>query len=75
MAKIVSPAGDIALTLKHLKRKGNDIVISGTMGVWEADVFLPYDEIIKVAFTYNIFNVLIMFPIALIRGLFNRKKQ
>jgi hypothetical protein len=75
MGRIVSPAGDIALTLKHLKRKGNDIVINGTMGVWEADVFLPYDEIIKVALTYNIFSVLIMFPVAFIRGLFKRKRQ
>ena len=75
MAKIVSPAGDIALTLKHLKRKGNDIVINGKMGVWEADVFLPYDEIIKLALTYNIFSVLIMFPIAFIKGLFKRKRQ
>jgi hypothetical protein len=75
MGKIVSPAGEIALTVKSLQRKGEDIVIHGTMGVWEADVFLPYDEMIRVALSRHIFSILVMFPVALFKALFKKKKQ
>jgi hypothetical protein len=74
MGKIVSPAGEISLTVKSLQRKGDDIVIQGTMGVWEADVFLPYDEMIRVALTRHIFSILVMFPVALFKALFKKKK-
>ena len=70
MGKIVSPAGEVTFSMKSLKRKGDDLVIISTMGVWEAEVYISYKEILKFFLSRSLLLTVIMFPILIFRHWF-----
>ena len=67
MGKIKSPAGEVAFSLKSLKHEGTDLVIIGTMGIWEAEVHLPYGELLKFSLNRSTLLTVITFPILIFR--------
>ena len=75
MGKIVSPAGEMNIEMTSLKRKGNDIVIVGKMGVWDSEIYLSYGEMIRFFLGRGILQIIIGLPVVLIRGLFGQKKK
>ena len=75
MGKIVSPAGEMNIEMTSLKRKGNDIVIVGKMGVWDSEIYLSYKEMLRFPLVRGVLSIITGLPVVLIRGLFARKKK
>jgi hypothetical protein len=73
MGKIVSPAGEFSFAMKSLQRKGDDVVIIGTMGVWESEISLSYQEVFHFLFNPSVLIIAIMLPILPLKKLFRRK--
>jgi hypothetical protein len=74
MGRIVSPAGDITFKMTDIKSKGNDVVVVGQMGMWDSQIYFSYKEIMRLMFNRHLPQVIIMLPIALIRGTFKKNK-
>ena len=45
--KIESAAGEFEFHIETLKVTGNDVVIVGKMGVWEAETSMDRDDVLK----------------------------
>ena len=45
--KIESAAGEFEFQIESLKVTGNDVVIVGKMGVWEAETSMDRDDVLK----------------------------
>lgn len=76
MGKIVTPGvGEFPFVMSSLKRKGNNLVIVGTMGVWESEIYLSYQEALRFLLSRSVLLTIIMFPAVLIRGLFRRRGE
>ncbi len=75
MGKIISPAGEVTFIMKSLKRKGDDLVIIGTMGVWESEIYLSYKEMLKFFLSRSVLLIAIMLPILLFRSWFKRQEE
>ena len=75
MGKINSPAGDIAFEMKSLKPKQAGVLILATMGVWESEIYFSYAETLRFFLSLSLFLTIIVFPVALIRGMFKRKNK
>lgn len=48
MGKMLSPAGDMEITMLDISRDGDDLVITGQLGIWDAKIYLGPKEIISV---------------------------
>lgn len=48
MAKMISQAGEMAVTLKNVSAEGNDLVITGQMGVWDSKIIVPPGEVLSI---------------------------
>lgn len=48
MAKMISQAGEMAVTLKDVISEGNELVIVGQMGVWDSRIVVPADEALSI---------------------------
>ncbi len=48
MAKMISQAGEMAVTLKGVTSEGNELVIVGQMGVWDSRIVVPADEALSI---------------------------
>jgi len=67
MAKIVSSAGEMEMSLVSIGLEGNDIVIKGKMGVWDAKVSIPPEEALKtVSMMLNLSLILYIFKLPLL---------
>jgi len=75
MGKIISPAGEVTFIMKSLKRKGDDLVIIGTMGVWESEIYLSYKEVLKFFLSRSVLLTAIMLPILLFKNWFKRREE
>jgi hypothetical protein len=75
MGKINSPAGEISFEMKSFKRTSDGLVILATMGVWESEIYFSYSEALRFFLSPSLFLTIIVFPIALIRGMFKRKNK
>jgi len=75
MGKIISPAGEMTFIMKSLKRKGDDLVIIGTMGVWESEIYLSYKEVLKFFLSRSVLLTAIMLPILLFKNWFKRREE
>jgi len=75
MGKIISPAGEMTFSMKSLKRKGDDLVIIGTMGVWESEIYLSYKEVLKFFLSRSVLLTAIMLPILLFKNWFKRREE
>lgn len=75
MGKIISQAGEVAFNVKSLKREGDDLVIIGIMGIWEARVYLSYKEILALFLNRNLLLTIIVLPIQLLKGLFRQSEK
>ncbi|MBI2869818.1 MAG: hypothetical protein HYX96_08345 [Chloroflexi bacterium] len=49
MARMVSPAGDMEVSLSRLSRCGNQFVITGQIGIWDSDIYFTPEETMRVA--------------------------
>jgi hypothetical protein len=47
MGKMISPAGDMEITMIDIDRDGDELVITGQMGIWDAKIYLGSNEIIS----------------------------
>jgi hypothetical protein len=73
MAKIVSSAGEMEMSLVSVGIEGDNIVMKGKMGVWDAKVFIPPEEALKtIGMMLNLSLILYTFKLPL---LFLRKKN
>ena len=45
--KIESAAGEFEFRIETLKVTGNDVVVVGKMGVWEAETSMDRDDVLK----------------------------
>ena len=45
--KIESAAGEFEFQIESLKVTGNDVVVVGKMGVWEAETSMNRDDVLK----------------------------
>lgn len=75
MGKIISPAGEVTFSMKSLKRKGDDLVIIGTMGVWESEIYLSYKEVLKFFLSRSVLLTAMMLPILLFKNWFKRREE
>jgi hypothetical protein len=75
MGKIISPAGEVTFSMKSLKRKGDDLVIIGTMGVWESEIYLSHKEVLRFFLSRSVVLTAVMLPIVLFRCWFKRRKE
>lgn len=48
MAKIVSSAGEMEMSLLSIKVEGKNIMMKGKMGVWDAKITIPPEETLRV---------------------------
>ncbi|MBC7341802.1 MAG: hypothetical protein H5U02_05050 [Clostridia bacterium] len=65
MALVKSPAGDMTLDIKGLERRGNNLVMIATLGMWDSEVYMPAEElwaVAKKAFKASILGFLITVP-------------
>ena len=72
---VATGTGEIAFETKALKRKGNEIVIIGRMGVWDSEIYLSYGEMLKFFLGRGLPQIIIGLPIVLFKELFGRKKK
>lgn len=49
MAKMISQAGEMAVTLTDVSREGDDLVLTGQMGVWNSKIVVGREETLKIA--------------------------
>jgi len=75
MGTIISPAGEVTFSMKSLKRMGNDLVIIGTMGVWDSEIHLSHKEVLKFLLSRSVLLTAIMLPILLFRNWFKRREE
>ena len=79
VSKIVSEAGEVSFEINSIKREGQDLVVIGTMGVWESKVYLTPEEVMRALATgLSISAVLLLilsFPIVLFKRCFRPKEQ
>ena len=75
MGKIISPAGEMTFVMQSLKRQDDDLVIVGTMGVWESEIYLSYKEVLKFFFSRTVLLTAILLPVILFRHWFKRRES
>jgi hypothetical protein len=75
MGKIVSPAGDVSFLVKGVKRSETNMVIVGTMGYWDAEIYMSVGEMLKVFLNKSMPGIIVMLPIALVKAAFKGKKK
>ena len=49
MAHMVSPAGDMEVSLLRISRVGDQIVIVGRIGVWDSEIYFAPEENMRLA--------------------------
>ena len=49
MTHMVSPAGDMEVSLLRISRVGDQIVIVGRIGVWDSEIYFAPEEIMRLA--------------------------
>ncbi len=75
MGRITSAAGDVAFNMKSIRTDTNGFVIIGTMGVWDAEVYLSYKEILGGFVNPKTLLAVLKIPILLLIGLFRQKEK
>jgi hypothetical protein len=75
MGKIVSPAGEIDFKMDTFTCKGNDLIVTGRMGMWDSKIYFSYKEVLRLTLNLRLLQAIIMLPIVLIREQFQNKKQ
>lgn len=75
MGKLISQAGEVDFKTKGVKRKGTQLVIVSVMGLWDAEIHLSIGEVLRMFLNRNIPMIIIALPVALIMGLFERKRN
>ncbi len=79
MGKIVSPAGEVSFEMKSLNREGQNLVVIGTMGVWESKIHLTPDEVMRFLIAAlsspKILLFILSFPIVMLKQRFRSKKR
>ena len=67
MAKIVSSAGEMEMSLVSVGIAGDNIVMKGKMGVWDAKVFISPEEALKtIGMMLNLSLILYTFKLPLL---------
>jgi hypothetical protein len=67
MAKIVSSAGEMEMSLVSVGIEGDNIVMKGKMGVWDAKVFISPEEALKtIGMMLNLSLILYTFKLPLL---------
>ncbi len=49
MAKLIHATGELEVTIKDIALKEGQLVIQGKMGVWDANIFVPREEVGQLA--------------------------
>lgn len=49
MALMVSPAGDMDVKIARISAIGNQLVITGQIGVWDSEIYFPPEEVCYLA--------------------------
>ncbi len=70
MGKVVSAAGDVTFTMRVIKADDKGLVIIGTMGVWDAEVFLTYRELFGNFVRPSTLISIVRIPFLLLKRLF-----
>ncbi len=48
MAKMISQAGEMAVTLKDVTCEADQLVLVGQLGVWDSRILVPPDEALSI---------------------------
>jgi hypothetical protein len=79
LGKIVSEAGEVKFEIKSVKREAQDLVVIGTMGVWESKVYLTPEEMMRALIpalsSPRVLLFILSFPIVLLKNRFRSKKR
>ena len=79
MGKILSPAGDFAFQIDTLERQGNELVVTGIMGIWESRIHFSAEELAylfaKAVSTPRIVMLILTLPIILVKRRLARKQK
>jgi hypothetical protein len=67
MGKIISEAGEVTFEVKGVRQEGCEIVILGKMGVWNAEVFLSAEEIIRILPSRAVLSMIITLPLTVLK--------
>ena len=73
MGRILSAAGDVAFDMKSVATSAEGFVITGRMGVWDAEIYLSYKEMLVGFLKPKVILGILKVPILLLTGLFRRK--
>ena len=71
MARLVHPSGDLEINITGITSKDKMLVVKGTLGVWDADIYMTPREIAKLMrllFNWSVVGYLVRLPLLLIRG-------
>jgi hypothetical protein len=49
MGKLIHPSGDLTMDIEGIGVEGEELCITGQMGVWKAKILLPPNEVIALA--------------------------
>ncbi len=49
MAKMISQAGEMSVALRSVSREGDDLVLTGQMGVWDSKIVVGREEAVSIA--------------------------
>lgn len=74
--KVVTSEGEFAIEITELTREGDDLVMVGTMGVWEANTIIPAEEMIhllRLSLKPKVIFYIISLPFILLKGIFRKK--
>lgn len=74
--KVVTSEGDFAIEITELTREGDNLVMIGTMGVWEAKTVIMAEEmlhLLRLSLNTKVIFYLIFLPFILLKGLFRKK--
>ena len=78
MGKIVSAAGEVKFEIKSVKREAQDLVVIGTMGVWESKIHLTPDEVMRFLIAAlsspRVLLFILSFPVVLLKRRLRSKK-
>ena len=79
MGKILSPAGDFAFQIDTLERQGDELVVTGVMGIWESRIHFSAEELAyllaKGASSPRIIMLLLRLPVILVKRRLARKPK
>ena len=75
MARLVHPSGDLEINITGMTSSDEMLVVKGTLGVWDADIYVTPREIAKIMrllLNWSVIGYLVRLPLLLLSGDDNR---